>query len=248
MSFRRTLARLRYRAKHEIGRWPSLYHGLFRYRDGYGDRLVTDDTDLCIEGFPRSANSFAVGAIEYAQDDPLRIAHHNHVPAPILRAAARGIPTIVLIRDPVEAVISFRGLQLQISARSNTPSSLPAISCRLHLQAWIAFYERIRPVLGRVVVAPFKVVTSNFDRVIYALNDRFGTTFAPFDHTKENVDSVRDTRGHHALPSEQREALKKQARETFAAEIGEDHPLVERATMLHQNYLEEAEPIRLGGR
>lgn len=241
--FHHIATRVRYRAKHWLGRRPRLYNWTYRLRDGYADRLVTDATDVCIEGFPRSANSFAVGAFEYAQDEALSIAHHNHVPAPVLNAVRRDLPTIVLIRYPVDAVVSFRALQLQNSARSDTPSSLLAISCRLHLQTWIAFYECITPILSKVVVAPFEVVTNNFDRVIHALNDRFGTTFAPFDHTKRNVESVRDTRGYHALPSEQREALKEQAREEFTTEIGDDHPLLERATRLHRNCVEEAEMI-----
>ena len=71
-----------------------MYHWTHRLRDGFVDRLVTDETDLCVEGFPRSANSFAVGAVDYAQPEPLSIAHHNHVPAPLLNAARRGLPAV----------------------------------------------------------------------------------------------------------------------------------------------------------
>jgi len=88
-AFRSTVNILRHRAKYWLGRRPRLYHWTYRLRDGYADRLVTDATDLCVEGFPRSANSFAVGAFEHAQPEPLSIAHHNHVPAPVLLIRAQ---------------------------------------------------------------------------------------------------------------------------------------------------------------
>lgn len=209
---RRVGAKWRYRAKHWLGRRPRLYHWAHRWRDGYADRLVTDDTDIC-EGFPRSANSFAVSAFEHAQDEKLSIAHHNHVPAPILNAVRRGLPTIVLIRDPVDAVVSFRALQLQTSEVSVTRSYQLALSYPDQLRAWQAFHECIAPIQEQFVVAPFERVIDDFGAVIGVVNERFGTTFARFDHTEVSVAAVPETHGHHALPSERREALKAQARE-----------------------------------
>lgn len=237
-NFHRTSTRLRYRAKHWLGRRPRLYHWIYRWRDGYVDRLVTDETDLCIEGFPRSANSFAVGAFEYAQDEKLSIAHHNHVPAPILNAVQRGLPTVVLIRDPVEAVISFRALQLQTSDVSGTPSPQLALSYPEQLRAWTAFYERIEFVREQVVVAPFERVIDDFGAVIDVVNERFGTAFARFEHTDATVETIRGSRGYHALPSERRDALKAQARERFEAEVGSEHPAVKRARALHGEYVD----------
>jgi len=232
----RTAATLRYRAKHWLGRRPRLYHWTYRLRGGYADRLVTDATDLCVEGFPRSANSFAVGAIEHAQADPLRIAHHNHVPAPILRAVDRSIPTIVLLRDPVEAVISNRGLQLQIGAIEGGPTP-PHVPYTTQLRAWHRFYEAVWRVRDRVVVAPFEVVTDDVGRIVDAVNDRFGTDLARFEHTDEHVRAVRERRGYHALPSEQRDELKIQARTRFDEEVGPDHPVVRRTRTLRKQFV-----------
>lgn len=200
---------------------------------------MTDETDLCIEGFPRSANSFAVGAVEQAHDDPLTIAHHNHVPAPILNAVQRRLPTIVLIREPVEAVVSRRALQLQIGAVEE--KRMPQyVSYERDLRAWIGFYETVWPVRENVVVAPFDVVIDDFGRIIHAVNTQCGTDFARFDHTDENVAAIRNARGYHALPSEQREAMKERARDRFEADLGEAHPLVEAARELHRRFVEHS--------
>jgi hypothetical protein len=236
-SLRQAGAALRHRAKHWLGRHPALYHEVYRLRDGFVDRLVTDETDLCVEGFPRSANSFAVGAFEYAQPEPLSIAHHNHVPAPLLNAARRGLPALVLIRDPVDTVISNRGLQLQIAAQEGTegPAHVPYTR---QLRTWIAWHERVWPVRDQAVVAPFAVVTDDFGRVMDAVNARFGTDFTRFEHTEENVAAIRGARGYHALPTAERDRLKARARERFAAAVGADHPLVEEAHAVYRRFVE----------
>lgn len=235
-------AALRHRAKHWLGRRPRLYHWTYRLRDGFADRLVTDTTDLCIEGFPRSANSFAVGAFEHAQSTPLSIAHHNHVPAPILNATRRGLPAIVLVRDPVDTVISNRGLQLQIAAREGTEGP-PHVPYDRQLRTWTAWYERLAPVHDRAVVAPFEVVTDDFGRVVDAVNARFGTDFARFDHTEENVAAIRTSYGYHALPTDERDRLKTQARERFVSAVGANHPLVQEARAVYRRFTDPCKSL-----
>lgn len=62
-------------------------------------------TDVCIEGFPRSGNSYAVHLVQHYFGG-IEIAHHTHRVAALKMAANRKIPTIVLLRNPVEAVAS----------------------------------------------------------------------------------------------------------------------------------------------
>ena len=232
-------ANLRHRAKTFLGRHPRLYRWVFQGREGYRDRMVTEATDICIDGYPRSANSFAVGAFEQAQDGPVRIAHHNHAPAPILEAVRREIPAVVLIRNPVDTLISERGLQLQTAAVEGRPPPLH-VSYATRLRGWMSFYERLDPVLDDVVVAPFELVTEDVGEVIDAVNTRFDTTFSRFEHTDANVRRIRDTRGYHALPSDEREALKAQARRRFERDLGDAPLLVRQARNLHNNYLRHA--------
>jgi hypothetical protein len=218
----------RHWAKVVLGRSPSLYYPLFRHRRGYRSLLVTDETDICIEGFPRSANSFAVGAFESVNPDA-EIAHHGHVPAQIIRACQLGLPTIVLIRDPLEAVISLYALQLQNKAHSGSDSWLLNVSFKHQLLSWLSFYERVGAVHADLVLAPFETVVTDFGQVIDFVNRRYGTDFAVFQHTDVNVDEIRTRRGYHALPSERRDRLKQQARRRFERELGGNHDLVQRA-------------------
>jgi hypothetical protein len=68
-------------------------------------KVYDSSADLCIDGFPRSANSFAVNLIKNANNS-LNIIHHAHAPAVIKRALKDNIPTFVLIRKPIDAIAS----------------------------------------------------------------------------------------------------------------------------------------------
>jgi hypothetical protein len=76
-------------------------------RQGGKDGLVDRSTELVIEGFPRCANSIAEAAFRLAQERPVRLAHHAHAAAHVLAAVEAGVPTLVLVRDPDQAVPSM---------------------------------------------------------------------------------------------------------------------------------------------
>jgi len=153
-------------------RFPRLYLALARHR--YGDRVLGPRTDVLIEGYPRSANTFAVAAFEMAQERPVTVAHHLHAAAHVAAAVEAAVPVILLVRRPEDAIAS-------VIARK--PSVDPALAARTYLR----FYDGVADVLDRCVVAEFGDVVGDFGRVIERTNARFGTSFTPFVHTDENV-------------------------------------------------------------
>lgn len=68
-------------------------------------KVYDSSADLCIDGFPRSANSFAVNLIKNVYNS-LKIIHHAHAPVIIKKALKDNIPTFVLIRKPIDAITS----------------------------------------------------------------------------------------------------------------------------------------------
>ena len=120
-----------------VGRYPWLYYPIYNLVPKNSRLAVARDTQLVIEGFPRSANTFAVLAFESLQPNKFKIAHHMHVPAQIIRAAHFKIPTIVLIRNPTDSVISFVIRDTKISIEQ-------ALKC------YISFYEKIYPTICRI--------------------------------------------------------------------------------------------------
>jgi hypothetical protein len=165
---------------HAAGSWPALYYPLLTLRTGRRPpQAVRPDTELVVEGFPRCGNTFAVVGLQIAQRRLVRTADHLHVPAQILRAVALGVPALVVIRDPESAV---RSLVVKY------PYLRPAHA----LKGYAGFYRRCLPFAGGFVVATFEQVTTDLGAVIDRVNARFGTHFARFEHTPEEVRRVFD--------------------------------------------------------
>jgi hypothetical protein len=175
----RALRRLRWEARTLAGRYPGLYLPLlrWRYRPGQFQIPLREDTELVIDGFLRSGTTFAFTAFEMAQPRKVRVAHHSHAPAQVIAAARAGIPALVLIRPPEDAVLSL-------------VVRLPELSIRQGLRGYVRFYRPLVPYRDRIVVARFEDAVSDLGAVVRRVNERWGTGFAEFDHTEENVARV----------------------------------------------------------
>jgi hypothetical protein len=158
------------------GKHPSAFYGLYRLARKDRARVVTPDTQLVIEGFPRSANTFARVAFTRAQSERVRIAHGLHVPAQVIRASRWRIPTLVPIRKPKDAVLSF--------------AIRDPISVDQALRYYLSFYETVEEYRDAYVLGLFEEVTEDFGEVIRRINDRFGSAFSPFSHDERNVEGV----------------------------------------------------------
>ncbi len=163
-----------YEVKTIVAKYPAIALPLARRRHGFP---VGRDSDIVIEGFPRSGNTFAYTAFVMAQPKPVRAAGRVHAPAQLIAGARWGIPGIVLIRDPEDAIPSFLIRQ-------------PRTGVEQAMRGWLRFYDPLRPHLGKLVVGTFDRVTKDFGAVIEHVNDRFRTDFTPFEHTEENVRKV----------------------------------------------------------
>jgi hypothetical protein len=167
-----------YDAKTSVARYPRLAVPLQRVR-GRGE-TIDDETQVVIEAFPRCASSFAVAALRLAQEPRFtHIAHHTHMPAQVLEGVRRGLPTLVLVRPAVDAVVSHL-------IRN------PDLGARAAMRGYLRFYSPLISVRGGFVTGTFDEVVTSFGTVIERLNARFGTSFAPFEHTREHLDRIDD--------------------------------------------------------
>lgn len=157
------------------GERPAIF---FKYHQFKRNPLaVQPKTQLVIEGFPRSANTFSVWAFRHAQCEDVRLAHHLHYPAQVVRAAQWQIPLLVLIRKPEDAVVSLL---------MRTPLLMPDQA----LRHYISFYRCAAKYREAFVLGHFEEVVEDYGVVIERLNDKFGTRFSVFEHTEENVENV----------------------------------------------------------
>jgi hypothetical protein len=148
------------------------------FSDAQADEwLIGRHKALCIDGFPRSATTFAVAAFQCAQPRPIQVAHHSHAPAQLIAAARWRIPSLVTIRSPEESVLS-------------TAVYFPYLTVATVLRSYVEFYEAIRPYRRAFIIGEFADVTSRLDQVIRRVNARFGCDFAEYRNNPENDDIV----------------------------------------------------------
>ena len=123
------------------------------------EKTVTPGMDVCIEGFPNSANTFMMHVIQ-AWNPEAKLAHHVHVPLQLILAAEYGIPAVALIREPADAVTSILVKKERLSA-----SSL--------LWVYEKFYRRIVPYSRDLIFASFDDVTRSPDQVLIRINEKY---------------------------------------------------------------------------
>jgi hypothetical protein len=138
---------------------------------------LTKRTDLVIDGFMRSANTYAVCAFQHANPSGIRVAHHLHNARVIERGCARGVPVLLTIRRPADAVASMDHFD-------------PSTSRVEVLDAYVAFYARLSKSVDRMILADFDDVVGDFAAVLRRVNSRFGTSFAPYVKTDASERSV----------------------------------------------------------
>src|SRR5439155_17059976 len=131
--------RAAFEAKTLDARYPALAIPIARRRHGipFGPR-----TDVVIEGFPRTGTSFAVAAFAMAQPRPLEVACHVHAPAQVIAAVRAGVPSLVIVREPEDTVLSY--------AIRN-----PHIPLAQAIRGYVRFYGPLVPLRRGFVTATF---------------------------------------------------------------------------------------------
>jgi len=165
--------RARHYVRRPLARTPYLWDAAMRLRPEKRATLARPDTSIVIEGFLRSGNTCSVAAFHSANGQDLHVGRHLHGAPHVLRAVRLGLPTIVLIRRPREAVLSYL-------VRRPTLTPYDA------LVEYLDFYRTTWPVRQGFVVGPFDRVTSDFGAVLEQVNERFGTSFRRYEPTPEN--------------------------------------------------------------
>jgi hypothetical protein len=213
---------------------PSLFYPIADLRESDKRRLVRRSTDVVVEGYWRSANHFAVHALQTSQKKPIEIAHHFHAPAQLMLALRWNIPALLLIREPAAAVASA-----MVGFGVDDPSPL--------MQVYVAFHKPLMGVRDDLVVGEFQQTTSDFGAVIDMVNRRYGAHLDSFDGGQIGIDKVsasitteHETDPHHQdrifpLPSADRAAMTNEALARVRSEVAVD--LMSEASSLYDYFL-----------
>jgi hypothetical protein len=169
-----SLGRLRHVARSRIAEYPVYLRFARRKYPGPSPEVISAATEVVIDGYTRSASTFAVYAFQLAQNRPIRMAHHLHAPAQLIAAAKMGKPTLLVIREPKGAILS------QLIRE-------PEVELGNALVAYARFHNCLMPYRSKFVVGDFLEITNDFGSVVRRMNARFGTSFEEFDQSEANT-------------------------------------------------------------
>lgn len=152
--------RLKFSTRMFLGRYPNLFFPIYGLKKTNKGLFISKETELVVSAYPRTANTFFIVALEQIQKKPISIAHHLHVPALALEAIKRGMPTVILIRNPKDAIIS-------LVIRENH------ITLKQAINAYITFYESLLVHKNKILIADFSTIINDFPSIILNINSRF---------------------------------------------------------------------------
>jgi hypothetical protein len=164
-----------------------LYQRVMEWKSRYAPPLlvVKGVTRIVIEAFPRSGNSFSVRLFRCANPDvdADRISHHSHIISNVKHAAKWGIPAVIVIRNPVDAIAS------NMLAVDDTSDAMGRFLARKYLD----FYEWVEKNREEVVLLRFEEMTNGrFKRASQQINERFGTDFRTDFDEAELAEAARE--------------------------------------------------------
>lgn len=201
------MANLATRTRLYVKRTPWLYRPAKRLTGrGAADHLCSRDSQLCIEGYPSSGNSFSFAVLRLANPQ-VRIAHHCHSAANLRIALDYGVPAICLVRDPTDAIAS------RLARFSG--------SVREAVAEYVDFHDVAFACRDRLTVVTFDEVTRDTGRFLGRVTQASGVSFevsdvdalsrAARDYMKQWTDR-NDDPGRISLPNDAREYAKQRLR------------------------------------
>ena len=173
---------LRYRAYMGLLNTSGISEVYCRLRRPLNELRVTRNTDLLIDGAPRSGNTFVRLAVQAANPE-MHVASHLHVPYGVLKANSCGVAVLVLIRDPGDATASL----VQV---------IRGLSVSTALRHWLHYYGTLQQNDFRGCVADFERVTTDLASTVAQFNRHTGCQLKVPDqtHLLENLTPEIDRR------------------------------------------------------
>lgn len=162
------IKRIKFDFRMFLGSYPNLFFPIYGLKKVNKNLFINNKTQLVISAFPRTANTFFIVALESVQKEKIEIAHHLHVPALALEGIKKNIPTVLLIRNPKDSIIS-------LLIRENHLTLEQAIN------AYISFYKPMLKYKREILIFDFHTIINDFTSIIESINKKFKLNLTNYD-------------------------------------------------------------------
>jgi len=121
---------------------------------------VTKSSDIVVEGFPRSSNTFLTVALKALLGEGFSIANHYHSSAQFSLGYKLKKPMVLVVREPLNCLVS-------------NLLYYPSRSRKEVIDDYILFHENLKQYLPNIFVVDFNDVTTNPVGLIAEISDEF---------------------------------------------------------------------------
>ncbi len=121
-----------------------------RGKDWRQRKIAFPETELVIDGFPGSGNSFVASSLRDVLGDETDVVSHFHHTVQLKRAIAFGVPAVVVVRQPLAAASSLKSKQ-------------PDLWDAVILLRWIVYHRYVARHQDRLDVFLFDEVVADVD-------------------------------------------------------------------------------------
>lgn len=182
-------------------------YGIIQKFKGNSDIFPSNKTDITIEGFGRSGNTFLVKILENL-DSNLKIAHHTHSYASVKKSVNLNIPTFILIRKPEQAISSA------IIKNSKYIVSDFVENSKYLTYSYYEFYKNINLLKGKIEIIKFEDLIVNTQKYMNLILNKVEKSYTEIEINnainKTLLDLKNDNRDitKRQLGGEERDKLK----------------------------------------
>ena len=167
-------------------------------RKSHQSKIVRKNTLLTIEGFPRSGNSFFTKLVLSCNPHLTnKVGHHLHHPANLIRSLKYNIPSVLMIRDPKNAIVSLKALIILGNLKNSKNRFVPSLNQLLTL--YVRYYGCLESNINKLSIIALDDLIINQKRILLEIGRTCSLDF-------NKVSSVKFKQ--HALPSVERDQIK----------------------------------------
>lgn len=156
-----------------------------------GGPLEVDRIGFCLEGYPRSANSTAIHYLAPIVASELKgdaeIIHHTHDVRAVKLSVLLGVPCVVLIRDPLPAVVS------------NYIYHQGRRSPRKLIKRWLKFYRAVQGMRDDIILCEFSTAINDINKLILSINSKYGLLLPQVDDPETQLKNLAVAQMQHSV-------------------------------------------------
>lgn len=187
-----------------------LWFKLVRQRKGINVDFFQKDTDVYIDGFPRSGNTFIIHMVKCLIPE-LKLVHHLHAVAPVKIAFLLDLPVFILLRNPMDCLSSQYLKHFSMRGMNVDSNNIDVKLLDFYIYDYLNYYDFVYKNIDKISLIHFDELVNSTDLVLNHIQDQMGLkkiyTAEDFLEAKKSYRGATNTMGS-SRPNEKKEKYK----------------------------------------